>query len=66
MAFYIVFSAQGETPPKVQHETHGAAKFAAERMAKLNPGREFFVMKSVSKPFTAAEAPQVSEETATC
>ena len=57
MAFYIVFSPQGDTPPKVQHETHGAAKFAAEQMAKFNPGREFFVMKSVSKPFTVAVSP---------
>lgn len=58
MAFYTVFSPQGEAPAKVQHETRGAAKFAASQMAKFHPGREFYVMKSASKPICIAEAPQ--------
>lgn len=49
MTFYTVFSPQGEAPAKVQHATYGEARFAAKRMALLNPGQEFFVMKSASK-----------------
>jgi hypothetical protein len=52
MSFYTVYSPEGETPAKVQHETHGDALFAAKQMAKFHPGQTFFVMKSASKPIT--------------
>jgi len=47
---YIVFSPDGETPPKVIHDSHKQAHFAAQRMATLNPGRTFHVMQSAGKP----------------
>ena len=50
MPFFIVYSPQGPTPPVKQHKTHKEAMGAAHRMASYHPGREFFVMKSASKP----------------
>lgn len=51
--FFTVFSPQGAAPAKVHHATKGAAIWAARRMAKLNPGQTFYVMKSASQGFTA-------------
>ena len=53
MAFFIIYSPNGETPPKRQHDTHGAALHEAHRLASKQPGSEFFVMRSCSKPVTA-------------
>lgn len=53
MSFYTVYSPEGETPVRVQDETHKAAFSAAKRMAKAHPSQTFFVMKSASKPITA-------------
>lgn len=61
MSFYTVFSPQGEAPAKVQHATHGAALFAARTMAKLNPGKEFYVMKCKSKAQVVEAAPAAQE-----
>jgi hypothetical protein len=52
--FFIVFSPDGETPPKIVHATHKGAMFAAAQMAKINPKASFFVMGSMSRPVTAA------------
>lgn len=46
---YIVWSPSGETPPKVSYQTHGAAHFAACRMAKQHPGQRFFVIARAGK-----------------
>lgn len=46
---YIVWSPEGETPPKVSHPTHGPALFAANRMAKFHPGQTFYVMQRASQ-----------------
>lgn len=40
---WIVWSPQGEAPPRVVHETHFLANDEAERLARENPGKEFFV-----------------------
>jgi hypothetical protein len=48
--FFIVFSPDGETPPKIVHETHQGALYAAVQMAKRNPEASFFVMGSMSAP----------------
>ena len=57
MAFFIVYSPEGETPPKYHHDSHGAALSEAHRMAKRCPGKQFYVMRSASKPIIeAAEA----------
>jgi hypothetical protein len=47
---YIVWSPEGETPPKVSYETHGKACAIAWHMAKLNPGQKFFVMGRAGLP----------------
>jgi hypothetical protein len=51
--FFVVFSPDGETPPKVVHPTHKGALYAAVQMAKLNPEASFFVMGSMSRPINA-------------
>lgn len=49
MAFYTVFSPDGESPVKVMHEKHPQALYAAHQMAKAHPGKTFFVLKSASR-----------------
>lgn len=41
---FVVWSPDGETPPKVVHRTHQAAHSAAHMMAKAHPGQTFMVM----------------------
>jgi hypothetical protein len=41
---YIVWSPEGLTEPRVIHQSHKAAHFAAKTMAKNKPGQRFFVM----------------------
>jgi hypothetical protein len=59
--FYIVFSPEGETPPKVVHKTHPSAIYAAVQMKKLHPDHSFFVMGSMSAPVEVREKPIVEE-----
>lgn len=47
---FIVWSPDGETPPKVSHTTHQAAHFAAHAMAKRLPGQTFHVMRPSGRP----------------
>lgn len=42
---FIVWSPDGETPPKVPHATHGAAHSAAQMMAAKHVGQTFMVMR---------------------
>jgi len=44
--FWMVWSPQG-TMPTVQHETRHKAVTEAERLARGNPGREFYVLEAV-------------------
>jgi hypothetical protein len=59
--FYIVFSPDGETPPKVVHKTHPAAIYAAVQMKKLHPDQSFFVMGSMSAPVEVREKAEPEE-----
>lgn len=43
-AFYIIWSPQGQTPPRYTHKDYNEAKRAAISMAQQHPGQEFFVM----------------------
>jgi hypothetical protein len=59
---YIVWSPDGETPPKIRFDSHKAAHAAAWGMAKVFPGRQFFVMAKCGKgamvePIAVAEQP---------
>lgn len=47
---YIVWSPNGEAPPKVAHESHNAACHAAWMMAKQYPGQTFYIMRRAGKP----------------
>lgn len=63
--FYIVFSPDGETPPKVVHPTHKGALVAAVRMARFHPDKSFFVMGSMSaRVVPREEAPQPEQPAA--
>lgn len=42
--FWIVWSPQGKTPPCAKHPVEETANNEAVRLARLNPGHEFFVM----------------------
>lgn len=69
MAFFTVYSPEGEAPARVQHATHGAAMHQAGRLARANPGHRFFIMRSCGKPVVveeegAAERAPSSEVTA--
>lgn len=46
---FIVWSPDGETPPKVAYGSHKAAHHAAATMAKVHPGRQFYVMARSGK-----------------
>lgn len=49
--FFMVWSPEGSNPPRVRHTTNEEAVKAAEEMARLHPGQQFYVMQaqSVSK-----------------
>lgn len=46
IAFWMVWSPQGSMPA-VQHETRLKAINEAERLARGNPGREFYVLEAI-------------------
>lgn len=50
----VVWSPDGETPPKVAHTTHGSAHRAAHLLAKKHPGQTFFVMERSGRPISTA------------
>lgn len=47
MRFWMVFNPEG-TSPKMQHFSRHLANLEAERLARLNPGKEFFVLKAMN------------------
>lgn len=46
--FWIVWCPTGAKPPSFRHPTFGAATTEADRLARENPGREFFVLGAES------------------
>lgn len=46
-AFWLVWSPQGERPPKFRHDSEAMATIEAERLARLRPGHTFVVLQSV-------------------
>ncbi|HEX6216712.1 MAG TPA: hypothetical protein VFZ38_17880 [Vicinamibacterales bacterium] len=42
--FWIVWCPTHGTPPRVKHPSIQTALHEAERLARMNPGSEFFVM----------------------
>ncbi len=45
--FWLVWSPQGTHPPEYRHTNVTSATHEAERLARLHPGRVFFVLQSV-------------------
>lgn len=45
--FYLVWSKQGRTPV-YEHPSRSSAANEAERLARMNPGQDFFVLMPVS------------------
>lgn len=43
--FWLVWSPNGARSPTVKHRTEAEAEREAERLADLNPGREFYVVQ---------------------
>lgn len=43
--FWLVWSPNGDHPPRFQHDTEAGAEREAERLADLHPGREFYVVQ---------------------
>lgn len=58
-SFFLVYSPHGVTPPTVEHPTHKLAFAECYRLAKLNPGADFYVMRSASRPITRTIAAQL-------
>jgi hypothetical protein len=46
--FFLVWSPEGWTPPRVKHPTQAKAQEVAEQMARENPGKTFFVVQALS------------------
>lgn len=47
--FWIVWSPTGSSPPRCRHADEPSARAEATRLAKLNPGAEFFVLAAIGK-----------------
>lgn len=47
--FWILWSPQGKTPPRVKFPTEKQALRIAEKMAAEHPGSEFFVLLTVAR-----------------
>lgn len=45
--FYLVWNSKGRTPC-IQHATQAKAREEAERLAKVSPGCQFFVLAPIS------------------
>lgn len=46
-AFWMVWSPQGDSP-KMRHKTREAADAEAERLARANGGRQFYVLQATT------------------
>lgn len=54
-SFYLVWSPQGTTPPSCRHLSQASADTEAKRLAKTNPGKQFYVLLAL----TVSEKPEV-------
>lgn len=50
--FYIVWSPTGKLPPSRRHASPYEASAEAERLARLSPGSEFYVLESITRVST--------------
>ena len=47
--FWIVWSPNGKTNPRVKHGDYFSARGEANRLCELNPNQEFYVMEVKAK-----------------
>jgi len=45
--FWLVWCPNGLRPPTYRHDTHESAEQEAVRLARLNPGKEFYVLAAL-------------------
>lgn len=57
--FYMIHNTYGNAPA-MRHETLESAEKEATRLASKSPGKEFFILESISKFYT--ELPPVKKE----
>ncbi len=57
---FVVWSPDGETPPKIAHTTHKSAHRAAHLLAERHEGRTFFVMARSGRPIAKGRAAEVT------
>lgn len=48
--FWVVWNPQGNNPT-MRHQSREAAQDEAERLARINPGQNFYVLASLSVSF---------------
>ena len=60
-AFWLVWSPEGPTEPKMRYSRQGAARYAARMMAKKHPGQTFFVLKAKIVARCEAGASEIAE-----
>jgi hypothetical protein len=46
--FWMVYSRNGQHPPKYEHSSIEAARAESERLARLIPGQRFYVLEAVA------------------
>lgn len=47
--FYIVYAPDSVSPPHVKHQYKNVAIEEAKRLARLNPNKEFYVLKAIGR-----------------
>lgn len=47
--FFLVWTPSNERTPTYRHPSSDAAEKEADRLAKLNPGQDFYVLAAISK-----------------
>lgn len=51
--FWLVWSPQGDRPPRYRHDSERDAELEADRLSTLHPGREFYVVQPTYRVVTA-------------
>ncbi|MBB4212802.1 hypothetical protein EV659_1185 [Rhodothalassium salexigens DSM 2132] len=47
--FWLVWNPQGVRPPRYRHTTFAGAKAEAERLVRICPGNEFYVLAAAAR-----------------
>lgn len=58
--FYIVWNPANLKPPAARHPTADLARSEAERLARLNPGQEFYTLHAETVSFVPTSKPPIT------